>query len=245
VGRALSLLAIVVALVGVGWVAAGAVVTPAVPAHRPGTRTLVIGGDRDRVRASPLAARRAVTRRRLEESIVWHRSRALGLPYAGSLVRGVRLPREGVHFFTWDPVLRRSPNRPWRRFGTDRLVRTLLAVVDAYAAAHPHAGRVGIGDLSRPHGGDFGPRFGGIGHASHQNGLDADVYYPRRDRRERAPRVVTQVDHRLAQDLVDRFVRAGAQFVFVGPGTCLHGPPGIVQALVHHDDHLHVRLPAR
>src|SRR3954452_17619029 len=177
--------------------------------------------------------------------VQWHQSAPLGTSSAGALADGVRLPAAGHAFFTWDPVLRRSPNRPWRRFGTDRLVRTLLAVVDAYAAAHPHAGRVGIGDLSRPHGGDFGPRFGGIGHASHQNGLDADVYYPRRDRRERAPRVVTQVDHRLAQDLVDRFVRAGAQFVFVGPGTCLHGPPGIVQALVHHDDHLHVRLPAR
>jgi murein endopeptidase len=122
-------------------------------------------------------------------------------------------------------------------------VRTLLAVVDAYAAAHPHAPRVGIGDLSRPHGGDFGPEFGGIGHASHQNGLDADVYYPRLDRRERAPRRVGQIDHRLAQDLVDRFVRAGAQIVFVGPNTGLHGLTGVVQVLVHHDDHLHVRLP--
>ena len=140
-------------------------------------------------------------------------------------------------------MLHRSPDRPWRRWGTDRLVRTLLSVIDAYAAAHPHAPRVGIGDLSRPHGGDFGPRFGGIGHASHQNGLDADVYYPRRARRERAPRRVDQIDQRLAQDLVDRFVRAGAELVFVGPSTHLHGPAGVVEVLVHHDDHLHVRLP--
>jgi murein endopeptidase len=148
-----------------------------------------------------------------------------------------------VHFFTWDPVLRRSPDRPWRRFGTARLVRTLLDVIDSYAAAHPHAARVGIGDLSRPHGGDFGPRFGGLGHVSHQNGLDADVYYPRRDGRERAPRRVGQIDRRLAQDLVDRFVRAGAQVIFVGPSTRLRGPAAIVRVLAHHDDHLHVRLP--
>jgi murein endopeptidase len=178
-----------------------------------------------------------------KSGIAWHRSRAVGLPYAGRLVGGVRLPREGRHFFTWDPVQRRSPDRPWRRYGTARLVRALLAVIDAYAAAHPHAPRVGIGDLSRPHGGDFGPRFGGLGHVSHQNGLDADVYYPRRDRRERAPGSVGQIDHRLAQDLVDRFVRAGAQVIFVGPGTGLRGPPGIVQVLAHHDNHLHVRLP--
>jgi murein endopeptidase len=169
----------------------------------------------------------------------------VGRPDAGRLIHGVQLPAEGAHFFTWDPVLHRSPDRAWRRFGTDRLVRTLLRVVDAYAAAHPGAPRVGIGDLSRPHGGDFGPRFGGIGHVSHQNGLDADVLYPLRDRRERIPLAVDQIDLRLAQDLVDRFVAAGAELIFVGPNTGLRGPPGVVQMLPHHDNHLHVRLPAR
>ncbi len=236
-------MAIAATLAGAAWVETRPGTPRAAPAPRPAPRTVVVEGGRHRAAGPSHSAHRLAARRRLEAGIVWHRSRAIGLPYAGSLVAGVRLPREGVHFFTWDPVLRRSPDRPWRRFGTDRLVRTLLAVIDAYAAAHPHAPRVGIGDLSRPHGGDFGPRFGGIGHASHQNGLDADVYYPRIDRRERAPRRVDQIDHRLAQDLVDRFVRAGAQIVFVGPNTHLRGPSGVVQVLVHHDDHLHVRLP--
>jgi penicillin-insensitive murein endopeptidase len=244
VGRALSLVAIAVTLAAAAWVETRPGTTPAAPVPRSVPRAVVVESGRHRAGRPSPSARRLAVRRRLEAGIVWHRSRAIGLPYAGSLVGGVQLPPEGVHFFTWDPVLRRSPDRPWRRFGTDRLVRTLLAVIDGYAAAHPHAARVGIGDLSRPHGGDFGPQFGGIGHASHQNGLDADVYYPRRDRRERAPRAVEQIDHRLAQDLVDRFVRAGAQFIFVGPSTGLHGPAGIVQVLVHHDDHLHVRFAA-
>jgi hypothetical protein len=47
----------------------------------------------------------------------------------------------------------------------------------------------------------------------------------------------------LAQDLVDRFVAAGAQRVFVGPRVGLRGPRGIVARLAHHDDHLHVRIP--
>ena len=111
--------------------------------------------------------------------VEWRHSRALGLPHAGRLVNGVRLPAEGRHFFTWDFVQRRRPNRPWRRWGTDRLVRTVLDVVAAYAEAHPWAPRVGIGDLSRPKGGDFGVRYGAPGHVSHQNGLDVDVYYPR------------------------------------------------------------------
>jgi murein endopeptidase len=177
-----------------------------------------------------------------EPRIVWHRSRAIGSPAAGRLEQGVRLPARGTAFFTWDPVLRRSPNRPWRRWGTDRLVRRLLRVARDYRTAHPRAARMAIGDLSRPHGGDFGPRFGYIGHASHQNGLDVDVYYPRADGRERAPRGAAQIDRRLSQELVDRFLAAGALKIFVGPNTKLTGPPGIVIPLANHDNHLHVRI---
>jgi murein endopeptidase len=177
------------------------------------------------------------------ERIGWRESRALGRPDAGRLVDGVRFPSEGAVFFTWDPVLKQAPNRAWRRWGTDRLVRTTLRVLREFAAAHPEAPRVGIGDLSRPHGGDFGRRFGPLGHASHQNGLDVDVYYPRLDRLERAPRTAAQVDRRLAQDLVNRFVAAGAIRVFVGPNVGLTGPRGIVMPLAQHDNHLHVRLP--
>lgn len=177
--------------------------------------------------------------------IEWRRSVAVGTPTAGRLVRGVQLPAEGADFFTWDPALDRSPNRPWRRVGTDGLVRTLLRVLAELREAHPGAPRIGIGDLSRPRGGDFGARFGGLGHFSHQNGLDADVYYPRRDGREREPASPRQIDRALAQELVDRFVRAGAEVVFVGPRTGLTGPPGVVREAAHHDNHLHVRMPAR
>jgi murein endopeptidase len=174
--------------------------------------------------------------------IEWRQSEAVGLPEAGRLVRGVRLPDEGAHYFTWDPILKRQPNRGWRRWGTDGLVRTTLGVFREFARAHPGAPRIGVGDLSRPHGGDFGPRYGYPGHASHQNGLDVDVYYPLRSGAERAPLSVDEVNLRLSQDLVDRFVDAGAVKVFVGPSTGLTGPPGIVQAIPYHDNHLHVRV---
>ena len=168
---------------------------------------------------------------------VWRNSFALGAPSDGRLVRGVMLPAEGPDYFTWDPVLHEVPNRAWRRWGTDRLVRFLLGVIRGYTVAHPGAPRVGIGDLSKPRGGPFGPV-----HATHQNGLDADVYYPRRDRRERPPKFVSQIDRRLAQDLLDRFVAAGAQKVFTGPRLHLRGPKAVVVPLVHHDDHMHVRI---
>jgi murein endopeptidase len=176
------------------------------------------------------------------EQIRWRRSRAIGRPWAGRLEGGVRLPAEDATFFTWDPVLHTAPNRWWRRYGTDRLVETLLQVLGEYQDAHPDAPRVGVGDLSRPQGGNFGPRFGGLGHASHQNGLDVDVYYPRVDRLEREPVDPAQIDRAMAQELVDRFVAVGARHVFVGRHTGLRGPRRVVQAIPHHDDHLHVRL---
>jgi murein endopeptidase len=121
---------------------------------------------------------------------------------------------------------------------SERFVDALNAqIAREFAAAHPRAARLGIGDLSRPHGGYFGPK-----HATHQNGLDVDVYYPRRDRRERPPLRVSQIDVALAQDLVDRFVAAGVELVYVGPNTPLTGPPGVVIPLWNHDNHLHVRI---
>jgi murein endopeptidase len=178
----------------------------------------------------------------VDPPIFWQDSRAVGKPYAGRLVRGVQLPEEGQNFWTYDWGLRESPNRPWRRWGTDRLVRTLLEVLAEYRAANPAAARVGIADLSRSRGGRFGKNFGGLGHASHQNGLDVDLLYPRIDGLELRAWETALVDETLAQDLVDRFVDAGAVKVFTGPRLRLRGPRRVVVPLTHHDDHLHVRI---
>jgi murein endopeptidase len=172
----------------------------------------------------------------------WAGSVSVGSPVRGALFRGVQLPAEGINFFTWDFPLRRSPNRGWRRWATDRTINRVLGVVAAYRLAHPLAPRVGIADLSRPHGGDFGKRFGGLGHSSHQNGTDVDVLYPRLDLQERSPGRVSQIDRSLAQDLVDRFAAAGAKQIYVGPHTKLSGPKKVVQPLRFHDDHMHVRF---
>ena len=174
--------------------------------------------------------------------IAYRHSVPVGVWWNGALRRGVQMPAEGPDWFTWDPVRKRIPNRGWRRWGTDRLVRTVLGVIEQYRLDNALAPRVGIGDLSRTHGGDFGARFGGLGHASHQNGLDADIYYPRMDGQERRPYKPSQVDVDLAQDLVDRFVAAGARVIYVGPSLGLEGPRKRVVPLVQHDDHLHVRL---
>jgi len=167
---------------------------------------------------------------------------AVGKPWDGRLEHGLQLPEEGPDFVTWDEVLRRSPNRGARRWGTEELLAVLQSVTREFRAAHPGVPRLLISDLSRPEGGPFGRRYGGLGHDSHQNGLDADVMYPRRDGLLRAPIRPSQVDRVLAQDLVDRFLRAGAVKLFVGPHLHLRGPRNVVVALAHHDDHVHVRI---
>ena len=191
--------------------------------------------------ASPGAA--PVSDREARKPIEWRQSVAVGDPAAGRLVRGVLLPPEGPGWRSWDPIERRSPARQWRRWGTDELVRTTLKVIREFRARHPNAPPVLIGDLSRPRGGDFGPQYGYIGHATHQNGRDVDVYYPRIDRKPKPPESPDQVDVRLSQDLVDLFVDAGAEALFVGPSLPLSGPPGVVVPLVNHDNHLHFRIP--
>jgi murein endopeptidase len=171
-------------------------------------------------------------------------SRAIGSPVNGRLVNGVLLGDTGPDWVTWDPILKRSPNRPWRRYGTQELVDKIERVLRRYRRLNPDAPPVLVGDLSRPTGGVFDRRYGGLGHASHQNGLDVDIYYPRKDRRLLAPARADQVDMRLAQSLLDRFLVDGVQFAFVGYKVRLKGPRRKVQAIPHHDDHLHVRIAA-
>ncbi len=188
----------------------------------------------------PLAVPRQ--RRRSERITIPHRSRAIGRPNDGRLEGGVVLPASGPDHFTWDGPSQSQPNPDWRRVGTDTLVTWLQGVLRYFRAKYPQAPRIGIGDLSLPQGGPFGTQFGGLGHASHQNGLDVDVMYPRLDRAERPPESIDKVDRRLSQALVNTFVEAGARFAFVGLNVGLGGPPAIVQAIPHHDDHIHVRI---
>jgi len=170
----------------------------------------------------------------------WRDSQALGTPNAGGLQFAVRLPARGVGFYTYDPPTSTVPSPAWRRHGTDRLVRELIAVGTWWRQGHAERPRLGIGDLSQPDGGPFhGP---GVGHASHQNGLDVDIRLPRRDGLE-GPAHAGNYDRELAQALVDRFIAQGASLVLIGPSLDLSGPGGVVVRWPNHDDHLHVRFP--
>ena len=168
--------------------------------------------------------------------IEWRQATSVGAPYSGRLVDGTQLPVEGPDWVTWNPATDSSPNHPARLYGNERTIRAIVSVLAGYRASHPDAPRVVIGDISRRHGGWMDE------HVSHQNGLDVDVYYPRLDRRQSAPIGSSQVDHRLAQALLDRFLAAGAHIVFVGYSSGLRGPGGVVVPYANHENHMHVRF---
>ena len=170
--------------------------------------------------------------------IAWHHAISVGLPYGGSLIDGTQLPLEGPSWVTWNPVSDHVPNSANRLYGNQHTIRAIVTVTEAYRAAHPEAARVVIGDISREGGGPMRDE-----HVSHQNGLDVDVYFPRLDRTLRAPVAPGEIDHRLSQDLLDRFVAAGAQKIFVGYSTGLHGPAAVVTPYPGHEYHMHVRFP--
>ena len=172
-------------------------------------------------------------------TIAWHHAASVGLPYDGRLLHGTQVPVRGPDWVTWNPITDSAPSQPKRLYGNEHTIRAILAVTHAYRAKHPNAPRVVIGDISREGGGPLDD------HASHQNGLDVDVYFPRRDRQLIAPTSHGQIDLRLAQDLLDRFLAAGAQTIFVGYSTGLHGPSGVVVPWPGHEYHMHVRFPPR
>jgi murein endopeptidase len=170
-------------------------------------------------------------------SIAWHHATSVGSPDGGRLANGTQLPVRGPDWVTWNPITDSSPNLPYRLYGNQHTISEIVSVIHAYRAAHPHAPRVVIGDISFEHGGQMND------HLSHQNGLDVDVYFPRRDRELRAPTTTAQIDHRLAQDLLDRFVAAGARMIFVAPSSGFRGPAGVVMPWPGHEYHMHVRFP--
>jgi hypothetical protein len=164
-----------------------------------------------------------------------HGSLALGLPNAGRLQDGVRLPLHAPGYYTYNPDTQRPPGGPERQWGTAMLVRQVVALGAWWAATHPEAPRLGIGDLSLRHGGPFDSD-----HASHQNGLDVDIRLPRRDGVE-GPATPARYDRALTQQLVDRLEAQGASLILKGPSLDLSGPHVVVWP--NHDDHLHVRFP--
>ena len=190
----------------------------------------------DPIATAPTTEVKPSAEREIFPAVRWSRATSHGLPYAGRLSGGTQLPLEGADWVTWNPVADSVPNRPARLYGNERAIRKLLTVVSAYRAGHPAAPRIVVGDISFRAGGPMEL------HRSHQNGLDVDVYYPRRDGTLRPPTSGDQIDRTRAQELLDRFLAVGVDKVFVGYSTGLRGPSDVVIPYPNHGDHMHVRF---
>lgn len=90
------------------------------------------------------------------------RGRAVGKPWNGRLVDGQRLDPEGAGYRS----IRQSRGR---FYGTGKLVAGIEWTAKQVHAADPSAPPMAIGDLSAKNGGEVSD------HASHENGLDADI----------------------------------------------------------------------
>jgi hypothetical protein len=241
--RATALMVLPVVMVPPALLRSGGAAAAGVIPEDPPSLTFRVGTPTvETSRALPAASRRKPTggrAARVDASprIDWRNATSVGLPWSGSLIDGTQLPVEGPDWVTWNPVTDSIPNAPSRLYGNERTIRTVLSVIEAYRAANPRAPHVVVGDISWRDGGQM------EAHVSHQNGLDVDIYYPRLDRGLREPRLPAAIDRRLSQDLLDRFVAAGAQMVFVGFSTGLHGPAKIVIPYPNHENHMHVRFP--
>ncbi|MCC6277950.1 MAG: penicillin-insensitive murein endopeptidase [Oligoflexia bacterium] len=101
-------------------------------------------------------------------------SQSIGFYSDGRLTNASELPLEGVGFIK---VMRDRK----RHFGSSELVITLMWATSEVSRYFPQSERLGVGDMSSQFG---GPQ---SGHASHQNGLDADLSFYKTNRRELDP----------------------------------------------------------
>ncbi|MBI1212301.1 MAG: penicillin-insensitive murein endopeptidase [Alphaproteobacteria bacterium] len=179
----------------------------------------------------------------------------IGTYARGCLARAEALPLDGPH---WE-VMRTSRNRYWGH-------PTLVSFIERLAERQSKSGLPGllVGDLGQPRGGPSP-----TGHASHQIGLDADIWLmPMPSRRyadtERettpAPSMLKpgtiEVDRKLFTRVQIELIKHAAQFteverIFVNPGIkkALCRSAGRDRAWLSkirpwrgHDDHIHVRL---
>ena len=115
-------------------------------------------------------------------------AQSIGFYSAGCLQGAQPLPLDGPGY----EAIRVSRNRHWGQPVTLEFIRTLSEKVRAAGQTHLY-----IGDLGQPRGGPMS-----FGHASHQVGLDADIWFERAPRPRLAPAEREQV-------MLRSLVRAG------------------------------------
>lgn len=138
----------------------------------------------------------------------------------------VELPMEGAGFYRY--IVSESDSS----WGTANTVATVQAVGRQWQAAG-YGVRIGVNDISLPHGGYFPP------HSSHRNGRDVDFRLVRNDGQEAGvSRFWDSYSRSLTQALVDMLWATGEVELILFNDPNVKG----VQPWPGHDDHLHVRF---
>ncbi len=203
--------------------------------------------------ATPAAAETAMAAFARPSTPSPHPPYSIGQPAKGCLAGGVQLPESGA---TWQ-AMRLGRNHEWGN-------PAMIAFIEDLSRDAVALGWKGlyVGDIAQPRGGPV------KGHASHQTGLDADIWYtppPRlnlsRADRERISAIDVSPNKRTLNDLWtpshEALLKAAAQDprvnrIFVtGPikiAMCAHAPDGNrawlgkIRPWWGHSDHFHVRL---
>lgn len=143
---------------------------------------------------------------------------------------------------TWEALTGHFVELPWSGpgwyryhdagWGTGNTIATLKGVLADWSQRHPGM-RIGVGDISLPHGGPID------GHVSHQKGVDADFRLVRGDGVE-GP--ITYYDgaysRSLTQELVNMLRATGEVELIFFNDPQVEG----VEPWPYHDDHLHIRF---
>ncbi|MEM7676265.1 MAG: penicillin-insensitive murein endopeptidase [Myxococcota bacterium] len=163
-------------------------------------------------------------------------SRPGGRPASGRLTGGLNLPDRGIgylHYLGTDAV----DTDDWGALRTLSCLEAVGRILDGSGI------RLGVGDLSLRRGGSFPP------HTSHQNGLDIDMRYVRRDRRS------VPLDLRIDPEDYDEpatkrvltafFQACAVDMIFVDIDRIGFTVEGQEERIIHvngHSNHFHVRL---
>lgn len=150
-------------------------------------------------------------------------ARAIGGYSAGCIAGAVALPMTGAGFRVAKPERKRV-------FGHPLLIALIRDLGRQLKAAH--LGALAVGDLSQPRGGPAP-----TGHASHQTGLDADVFFG-------APARLAKLLELVATDArVDRvFVNPAIKRDLCANATGSREWLRKIRPWWGHDDHFHMRL---
>ncbi len=172
-------------------------------------------------------------------SSAWYRNRgthdyslARGNVSSGTLTNGLRIANSGTGFqYWWGGDTPDSDN-----WGTLELINLVEKVAREWRRLYPDYPLITSMDMSRQSGGYFG---GNPPHTSHQNGLDVDVRYIRKDGYSSGVTTNSSNYSRTrTQELINLFFKFGNIIVIYSADTELQG----ITYEADHNDHFHVRI---